>query len=62
MAARYDRTIVIWKGVIHRPSAPEKEVNQKENTLGKIAKRRQMMQQILKFTYTQIMVKFYSTT
>ena len=24
---------------IHRPSAPEKEVNQKENTLGKIAKK-----------------------
>ena len=25
---------------IHRPSTPEKEVNRKENTVGKIAKRR----------------------
>ena len=27
---------------IHRPSTPEKEVNWKENTAGKIAKRRQI--------------------
>ena len=50
MVARYDRKIVIWKGVlgqfntvqflcfIYRPSTPEKEVNRKENTEGKIAK------------------------
>ena len=50
MVARYDRKIVIWKGVlgqfntkqflcfIYRPSTPEKEVNRKENTKGKIAK------------------------
>ena len=37
---------------------PEKEVNWKENTVGKIAKR----QQIWKFTYNQIpiLAKFYS--
>ena len=84
MAARYDRTIVIWKGVlkqldsiyvmesrvssnctrnIHGPSAPEKEVNRKEDTPGKIAKRRQIATD-LKFTHTQIqiLVKFHSTT
>ena len=50
MAARYDRKIVICKGVlgqcntiqfscfINRPSTPEKEVNRKENTVGKLAK------------------------
>ena len=50
MAARYDRKIVIWKGVfkqfntiqflcfVYRPSTSEKEVNRKENTMGKIAK------------------------
>ena len=27
---------------IHRPFAPEKEVKRKENTVGKIAKRRQI--------------------
>ena len=35
---------------IHRPSTPEKEVNQRENTVGKIAKRRQ----IRKFTHAPI--------
>ena len=57
-----EKVLTVSHNNIHRPSAPEKEVNQKENTLGKIAKRRQMMQQILKFTYTQILVKLYSTT
>ena len=50
MAARYDRKTVIWKGLlkqfntiqflcfIYRPSTPEKEVNRKENAMGKIAK------------------------
>ena len=27
---------------IHKPSTPEKEVNRKENTVGEIAKRRQI--------------------
>ena len=45
---------------IHRPSTPEKEVNRKENTLWKIAKKRQT----LKFTHaqTKILAKFYSIT
>ena len=50
MVARYDRKIVIWKGVlgqfntiqflcfIYRPSTPEKGVDRKENTEGKITK------------------------
>ena len=50
-------------GNIHRPSTPEKEVNQKKkkNTVGKkIAKRRQ----IRKSTHAQtpILAKFYSIT
>ena len=77
MVARYDRTIVNWKGVlknsfyvmesrvssnytrnIHRPSTPQKEVNRKENTVGKIVTRRL----IRKSTHAQIpiLVKFYS--
>ena len=45
---------------IHRPSTPEKEVNRKENTVGKIAKRRQ----IRKFTHAHILIltKFYYIT
>ena len=35
VSSKYNRNI-------HRPSTPEKEVNQKENTVGKIAKRRQI--------------------
>ena len=43
---------------IHWPSTAEKEVNRKENTVWKIAKRRQS----LKFTHAQtsILAKFYS--
>ena len=43
---------------IHRPFTPEKEVKQKENTVGKIAQR----QQSGKFMHTQIQIlaKFYS--
>ena len=43
---------------IHWPSTAEKEVNRKENTVWKIAKRRQS----LKFTpaQTSILAKFYS--
>ena len=72
MAARYDRTIVIWKGVlkqldsiyvmesrvssnctrnIHGPSAPEKEVNRKEDTPEKIAKRRQIATDLKIYAY-----------
>ena len=73
MAARYDRTIVIWKGVlkqldsiyvmesrvssnctrnIHGPSAPEKEVNRKENTPEKIAKRGQIATDLKIYAYS----------
>ena len=73
MAARYDRTIVIWKGVlkqldsiyvmesrvssnctrnIHGPSAPEKEVNRKEDTPEKIAKRRQIATDLKIYAYS----------
>ena len=43
---------------IHKPSTPEIEVNPKENTVGKIAKRRQ----ILRSTHAQIpiLAKIYS--
>ena len=43
---------------IHRPSTVEKEVNRNENTVGKIAKRRQLR----KFTHAQIqmLANFYS--
>ena len=78
MAARYDRTIVLWKSVlksvktqysfyvmesrvssdytrnIHRPSTPEKEVNQKENTVGKIAKRPQIATDSEIYVYSDI--------
>ena len=37
---------------IYRPSTPEKEVNRKENTMGKIARR----WQIRKFTHSQIYI------
>ena len=49
---------------IHRPSTPGKEVNWKENTVGKIAKRRQLPRHLRKFTLAQILilVKFYSIT
>ena len=49
---------------IHRPSTPGKEVNWKENAVGKIAKRRQLPRHIRKFTLVQILilVKFYSIT
>ena len=45
---------------IHRPSTTKKEVNRKENTVGKIAKRRQ----IRKSTHAQIpiLARFYSIT
>ena len=45
---------------IHRPSSPEKEVNRKVNTVGKITKRRQ----IRKFNHAQIQIlaKCYSIT
>ena len=78
VAARYDRTVVIWKGVlktvshntvfylmesrvsnkctrnIYRPFTPEKEVNRKENTLGKIAKRRQTATDSKVYAYVDI--------
>ena len=49
---------------IPRPSTPGKEVNWNENTVGTIAKRRQLPRRIRKFTLTQIfiLVKFYSIT
>ena len=34
-----EKVLTVSHNNIHRPSAPEKEVNQKENTLGKIAKK-----------------------
>ena len=49
---------------VHRPSTPGKEVNGTENTVRKIAKRRQIPRHIRKFTLAQILilVKFYSIT
>ena len=48
----------VTTGSIHSPSMPEKEVNWKENTVRKIAKR----QQIWKSTHAQIpiLAKLYS--
>ena len=43
----------------HRPSTPEKEVNRKENTVGKIAKRRLIATDS---NQMQILAKFYSIT
>ena len=44
------RASINYTRYIHRPSTPDKEVNRKENSVGKIANRRQ----IRKFTQAQI--------
>ena len=48
---------------IYRPSTPEKEVNRKEDTVGKIAKRRQIVTDSKVYaSWIQILARFYSIT